>query len=236
MNSSIIHEHAFNASWWGQPVGIIDDGAFFDYPADEKRKALEQYAWVEYKTIADDVHQSLKLCRNGFFHGDTRIDFRIALDRIPKSPSLDAFEVFSASERPFAIEMGHFRSFEHERFYEIPGVTKELVDKRYAIWACQLISKHPDWCVQVFSQGKLQGWFISQPAGIGLNLVLAMLHRDAHISGMYLYQKACLHYAAKGSRLGWANFSVYHTNTHNIYSELGARFLPPIDWWLWVRP
>ncbi len=235
MNAGIIHEHAFNTAWWGEPIGIIDDAAFFSWTPEERHKALQQYAWVEFKSATVGVYQSMKLFDAGFFQADTRIDFRIALTKIPTTPSLDAFEVHSAGERPFSIEAGEFRTFEHERFYEIPGSTKPRIDERYATWARQIIAAHPDWCLRVFHNGNLQGWFISQPGTSGLNLVLAMLHRDANISGMHLYQKACVDYARRGARIGWANFSVYHTNVHNIYAQMGARFLTPITWWLWTR-
>ena len=58
-----------------------------------------------------------------------------------------------------------------------------------------------------------------------------MLHTDAKITGMHLYHKALLAYAERGHRLGGAGFSVYNTLVHNIYANLGARFLSTEDFW-----
>jgi hypothetical protein len=61
-----------------------------------------------------------------------------------------------------------------------------------------------------------------------------MLAKDAVVSGMLLYHKACLEFAQRGHRLGEASFSVTNTAVHNIYAMLGARFLAPVGQWLWI--
>jgi hypothetical protein len=91
--------------------------------------------------------------------------------------------------------------------------------------------------MQLFLNNRLQGWFLSCPGKQrGLELTLAMLSNTAEISGMLLYQQACIAYAGRGHRLGGASFSVKNTAVHNIYATLGARFLPPGGNWLWVSP
>ncbi len=76
--------------------------------------------------------------------------------------------------------------------------------------------------------GVVQGWFLAQPGKTHrLQLTLAMLAKDATISGMLLYQKACLEFANRGHRLGEASFSITNTAVHNMYASLKARFLAP---------
>jgi hypothetical protein len=91
--------------------------------------------------------------------------------------------------------------------------------------------------MRLFLNDKLQGWFLSRPVKQhGLNLTLAMLSNTAEISGMLLYQQACVAYAERGYRLGHASFSVTNTAVHNIYATLDARFIPPGGNWLWLSP
>ncbi|MCH2110764.1 MAG: hypothetical protein MK135_15695, partial [Polyangiaceae bacterium] len=80
-------------------------------------------------------------------------------------------------------------------------------------------------------EGEEQGYFLSQNTNSGFELTLAMLQSNTKITGMHLYHKALLAYAARGHRLGGAGFSVYNTPVHNIYANLGARFLSTEDFW-----
>jgi hypothetical protein len=109
-----------------------------------------------------------------------------------------------------------------------------MLSQRYALWSNQLIQEQGQWCLEILENGQVQGWFLSRiEQGKGLNLALSMLHRDAGISGMLLYQKAMVTYAKMGARIGRAAFSVFNTPVLNIYANLGARFLPGSVCWLW---
>jgi hypothetical protein len=77
---------------------------------------------------------------------------------------------------------------------------------------------------------------LSHPAPSGLELALAMLSSESAISGFDLYSVAIAAYSARGFRLGFASFSVTNTAVHNIYANLGARFLEPKECWLWLNP
>jgi hypothetical protein len=91
--------------------------------------------------------------------------------------------------------------------------------------------------MQLSLNNRLQGWFLSRPGmQHSLNLALAMLSNTAEISGLLLYQQACVAYAGRGHRLGNASFSVTNTPVHNIYAALGARFMTPGGNWLWLSP
>jgi hypothetical protein len=61
-----------------------------------------------------------------------------------------------------------------------------------------------------------------------------MLAKDARVSGMLLYHKACITYAGMGYRVGEASFSATNSAVHNIYARLGARFTAPSGNWLWI--
>jgi hypothetical protein len=232
----MIEQHAANTAWLGAPAGVVTDEKFFALGADERNRLLAPYAFVEFKQPLPSAPPAAVLLHAGFAWVDVQIEFRIGLSRIDETPSLQDLTVRFADESPFTVEDGESRSFEEERFSELPGMTQAALDRRYTNWARQLIAEHPATSLEVWRDGKPQGWFLSRPSEHGLNLLLAMLHRDATISGMLLYQKGLRAYAARGHSLGWAGFSVRNVNVHNIYARLGARFTPPVGCWLWVKP
>ena len=163
-----------------------------------------------------------------------QVRFRINLSNIDSTPSVEKLSASSAEESPFEVSQDELKSFVHERFRFLPGITSQRLDNRYALWSNLLIAGHPAWCLQVSDGPDVQGWFLAKAdPGKSLNLTLAMLKSDAHISGHVLYQKAMLEFAARGARIGDAAFSVTNTAVMNIYASLGARFLPPRAHWLW---
>lgn len=230
----MIRGHRFHSEWWGAPVGVIDDPAFLSLPADERARQLAEYSWVELRAGMKAV-DTLAVGEAGFTQIDTQVAFRINIAQVPSGPSLATLDVERASDSPFTIESDEIAPFTHERFRHIPGITPNRLDARFALWARQHLAMHPEWCLRVTSGGIVQGWFLSAMTKEGLNLELAMLHREATISGMYLYQKALTTYAALGARVGFARFSVENTAVMNIYARLGAQFLAPLGIWLWIR-
>ena len=232
----MIRTHDFNTRWWGGPVGIVDDPAFFNLPAAERQSQLDAFEWVEYRQPLDASPPLNALLDAGFFQADTQIAFLLNLGKLDESPSTAALEVRSASAHPFTVSAADLAHFRHERFRHLPGCSGERIDRRYALWANDLLQASPETCVQVLLDGRLQGWFLSRPARSNhLELTLAMLAGDATISGMLLYQKACIAYGALGYRVGEASFSVTNTAVHNIYAKLGARFAAPLGNWLWIN-
>jgi hypothetical protein len=229
----MIRSHHFHSEWWGAPVGVIDDPAFLSLPADERARQLAGYSWVELRAGMKSV-DSLALREAGFMQIDTQIAFRINISQVASGPSMATLDVERASDSPFTIESDEIAPFTHERFRHLPGITAERIDARFVLWARQHLATHPEWCLRVTSGGITQGWFLSAMTKKGLNLELAMLHRGATISGMYLYQKALTTYAAFGARVGFARFSVENTAVMNIYARLGAQFLAPLGIWLWT--
>ena len=228
----MIREHEFNSAWWGAPVGIVDDRAFFELDAAEQDAVCSAYSWVEYAEQLDAAPAPDLLRRARFNAVDTQVRFRISLNRIESTPSIERLSALSADESPFDVSNAGMRSFEHERFRFLPGVTHERLDERYAIWANQLIARHPAWCLRISDGEAVQGWYLSEArADKPLGLTLAMLSADARISGQLLYQKALIEYARRGARIGEAAFSVSNTPVMNIYATLGARFLRPRGCW-----
>ena len=231
----MIREHEFNTNWWGNRVGIVDDPAFFFSAPAKQQSLLKPYAWVEFNSQLDQAPPRQHLEKAGFMQIDTQIQFILNLSKVETTPSLDGLRYRFADQNDFDIEIEELAMFKHERFQHIPGCTEARTNKRYALWAQTLVREHPSTCMQLFLNGKLQGWFLSRPQEKhGLNLTLAMLSNTAEISGMLLYQQACVVYASRGHRLGNASFSVTNTSVHNIYAALGARFLPPGGNWLWL--
>jgi hypothetical protein len=220
----MIAKHEFNSQWWGQPCGIVTDPALLAAPDRDER--LSEFAWVELRASLHEAPDPALLQAAGFRWADVQVGFRLGLRDDPVA----CLEVVAATEVPADA----MRPFEHERFAALQGATPARLADRYGRWAGDLIAAHPDWCVEVRHEGATQGWFLSRPER-GLNLALAMLHRDAVVSGADLYRAALAAYARRGARVGWAAFSVSNTGVHNIYAGLGARFTPPVGCWLWAR-
>ena len=230
----MIRENAFNTAWWGGRVGILDDPRFFDLPEADRRRALEPWEWIEFRYPLVSAPEPWRIARAGFVWADVQIGFRISLPAVPEYPESAALPLHFANERLFAVEAPDLPPFPHERFPLLPGATPEKVIERYALWARALLAKSPDWCVEVGEPGRPQGWFLAEKDGERLHLALAMLHRDAVISGHYLYARALKAFAQRGARLGQARFSVRNGPVHNIYVRLGAVFREVSGIWLWA--
>jgi len=233
----MIRNHKFNTSWWGKPVGFVHDPAFFSLDAAMQKSLLEPYIWAEFYSQLDQAPPLQDLATAGFIQTDTQIQFLLNLSKVEATASTDRLDFHFADQKNFNIKVEELAMFTHERFQHIPDCTVHSTNERYALWANRLICEHPETCLQLFLNNKLQGWFLSLPGEQrGLNLALAMLSNAAEISGMLLYQQACIAYAGRGHRLGSASFSVTNTAVHNIYATLGARFMPPGGNWLWLSP
>ena len=230
----MIRAHEANTAWWGRPVAIITDPAWFDLDDAARRATLESYAWAEFKAPLGSAPPAPRLARAGFLLSDVQVNFRLSLGDVPDSPSLAGFTCRSAAECSFDIGPNDLRAFEHERFLQLPGVTAGCLSRRYAGWAGDLLTRHPEWCLRLELQGETQGWFLSEPGGPGLHLTLAMLSSRATVSGHHLYHRALREYAERGASVGYAAFSVRNTAVLNTYSRLGARFLAPDGCWLWT--
>ncbi len=232
----MIQTHETNSRWWGKPVGIITDAAWFAGSEVARNESLAPFAWVEFKAALATAPSAFLLRAAGFALIDVQMGFRIALSTVPESPSVADYDCRSAAEEPFTISADEVRTFTHERFLELPGITDRMLNERYATWANDLIRTHPRWCLRLSHQGVTQGWFLSESTGGSLGLTLAMLSAQATISGQYLYQRALREYVEAGATIGHASFSVRNTAVLNIYSHLGAKFTPPTGIWTWVRP
>ncbi len=232
----MIKLHEFNTEWWGSPVGIVTDSAFFQQSPADQQRALEQYAWVEFVHPAATLPSRLSLASAGFFYTDTQVRFRLDLTRIQPGSCAEALAVESADRSAFTIRDGELRPFPYERFYALPGATEPKVSQRYVLWSNNLVRQHPATALRFLQEGKVQGWFLSHPEKGALGLTLAMLSADSNTSGFDLYSRAASEYARRGFRLGTASFSIQNSPVHNIYSALGARFTEPRECWMWIHP
>ena len=232
----MIKTHEFNTEWWGSPIGIVTDARFFEVPDVEQKRELAPYEWAEFRMPLEQSPVEFRtLHQTGFMQVDTQINYRLSLVKLKEPESLGGLEVEFADESPFDIGEEDIKSFEHERYFKLPGVTAEMVNRRYVLWCRQHLREHASECLRVVYEGAVQGWYLGKTGErAGLNLTLAMLSRNASISGLLLFLKAYQGFAGRGHRLGWASFSVQNTPVHNIYAGIGARFLNPVGHWLWV--
>jgi hypothetical protein len=227
----VIRRHAFNSAWWDAPVGIVDDPGFFALPPGERAALLSPFAWAEFRASLDAAPLAA-IARSGFAFADVQLHFRLALRAEAADPS---FTVHFAEEAAFAIAPGEVAPFRHERFAMLAGATAERLEDRYLTWSHSLLASSPGTCLELRHVGEPQGWFLATAEPAGLRLALAMLRRDARISGLHLYRHAVSAFAGRGHHVGFASFSVTNTAVHNLYAALGARFTRPEGCWLWSR-
>jgi hypothetical protein len=220
--------------WWGKPVGLITDVAFFEQSPGVQQEQLQEFDWVEFRQLYDRPAPVWPLAAAGFTHADIQIRFKLGLHQVAGSSSLEAMDAVFAGDDAFEIDAEDMAHFDHERFSLLPGATAERVSRRYVIWANAVIRDHPQWCMEIRAQGIPQGWFISKMEGKSLNLTLAGLKKDASISGMHLYHKAMVEYAKRGARIGFASYSATNAQVMAIYAKLGVRYLVPEGFWLWT--
>lgn len=233
----MIDPHAFNSRWWGSPTGIVrDPAALAAASTAEVDAAVAPFDWVELRAPAATCPHPRLLAERGFFAADTQIPFRIGLRAIASTPSLDPLTVRFADEQPFTVGADDILPFGAERFALLPGATNARIRERYALWAGELIEQDPALCLTVLQADRPQGYFLSRRAGGGLNLTLAMLRPDTTLTGMHLFHKALIAYAARGARVGHASFSATNTPVLNMYAHLGARFLGPERFFLRCKP
>lgn len=229
----MIAHHEINSRWWDGPVGTVIDPEFFNLPKRQQQLLLNSYDWVEFKAEYVPSARLLTYGKADFDCIDVQIEFRVPLGN-GISNSERQMVVQAASENPFCIDPMSFSKFNHERFHAIPGVTDDQMRVRYATWARQILAEHPQYCLQVLYQGKVQGWFLSQLVGSRLQLTLAMVSTSPKISGTHLYSLALNYYGTLGHRVGVASFSIRNHEVHNIYANLGAKFTRRVACYLWV--
>ena len=63
----MIRLHESNTRWWGSPVGIVDNAAFFTLPDAEREQALAPYRWVEFKSGFVSAPPLAAMAHAGFF-------------------------------------------------------------------------------------------------------------------------------------------------------------------------
>lgn len=231
----MIRRHDFNSEWRGEEAGIVSDPAFFALPPNDKSAALQNFAWVEFAQPVSQLPSRGVLAEAGFVYADTQLRFRLDLRNIERSPCAHELQVKSADESSFEIRTSDIRPFPHERFCMLPGATEARITARYHRWASHLILQHPATSLCLSRENEAQGWFLAQPENIGLRLTLAMLNVRAKVSGYELYVRALAYFSETGYNLGFASFSARNSNVLNIYSRFGARFLEPLECWIWFR-
>jgi len=228
----MIDLHEFDSAWRGQPIGIVSDTALFGLSRSHIAELCEAYEWVEFRSPASAPVPIGSLASSGFIKLDTQVNFRLDLIKFSPKP-VPGLKTITSAERAIEPDLSVARPFEHERFATLPGVDYGSVNRRYTVWARKLCREAPEWCVAVEHEGRIQGWYFSQPtAGGELNLTLGASSRDAEVSGTDIYRAAFARYFEAGASIGSASFSVKNMAAMNIYSSFGARFTGAIDFWI----
>ena len=139
----MIRENFHNTAWWGKPVAVVEDAAFFALEPAAQRAALRAYAWAEFKSPLASAPPFLQLAESGFTLVDMQIGFRLMLEAVPDSPSLADFVCQFADQKHFEVGLDEMRSFEHERFLQIPGASPEQA------WRNGTRAGPTSWCANI---------------------------------------------------------------------------------------
>jgi hypothetical protein len=230
----MIEVNKYNSAWLGLNSGTLTDPGWFLKSASERENELAGFGFVEFKARMLEAPPATLLQEAGFFWVDATIGFRIGLNRLASTPSLERYDCVSAQIEPFHVDGNKMMDFQSERFLSLPGMTSELLAKRYESWANQLVQEDPSSCFRLLLSDKTQGWFLGKKRGTTIDLTLAMLAKGASATGAHLYHKALLAYSKMGCLMGKATFSVKNTPVLNIYSSMGAHFTQPKGVWMWV--
>jgi hypothetical protein len=233
----MICEHEFNSRWRGKRAGILRSLEFFDLAVERRRELLAPFSWVELHVAMKAGLPLEEIRRTDFYYVDTQLNFRVVLGgKMPPMPGDAEWELRTAEDPRFQLSGEEWSPFAHERYQFLPGTSQECIDRRFKLWASDLVSQNPSCCLELLTKNGPQGWFLARPSGgSAVNLTLAVLHRKARISGFEFYARCLAEYARLGYRSGSASFSILHTAVHNIYAQLGARFETPVGIWFWVR-
>ena len=224
--SGVIRDHEFNGAWWGERVGIVEDPAFFARTGSGQRAAWRPTRGWSFDARLEKAPDPWQLAASGFAQVDTQMRFRIALNRLDPRLALgrDPGRAILERGRPSSSAPRTGRSSPRE----IPPPARSHRSRSPGATPSgprALRERSPEWCVAVGAPENPQGWFLAEPEGGHLHLALAMLRRDAAISGLDLYAAALGAFGARGVRLGEARFSIENAAVHNIYARLGAIFV-----------
>lgn len=234
----MISIHDFNSEWWGGPVGIIRDSAFFSLPKAERHRLLEPYDWVEFKATRGDVaiESAAALC--GFQFVDLQIVYKAGLNKSLSSGRQISLNLVSAESVELDLQPEQLTEFAAERFSILPGVTPERISQRYVAWARMLSKNNPRLCFEARQENTAQGWVFAEPTASpgGLNFTLVMTSKTSQVRGYDIYRTALQQFAKMGFTYCQASFSAFNVPAHNIHSMLGARFLDPMICWMWINP
>ncbi len=229
----MIKMHEFNTEWYGERVGLVTDMAFFHLERKKQKELLAPFSWVEFKSELEPGLPFAAITEAGFYQSDTQFPLKIALEPIEILPGMEKLSVNFGHEKPFRIFAKEMRVFSRERFMTLSGMTPEKINRRYALWSNNMIEKQPEAAVRIIKDGKVQGWFISEIEGDNVNFTLAMLAANGDISGRELYRMALWAYKKRGLKTGTSAFSSMNPAVMNIFSALGAKFLPALGCWFY---
>ncbi len=230
--------HDFNSEWWGGPVGIIRDSAFFSLARAESERLLEPYDWVEFKATRGDLAIESAAARCGFQFVDLQIVYKAGLNKSSPPGREIALDLVSAESVEFDLNPDQLTEFTAERFSILPGITPARISQRYVAWARMLSKNNPKLCFEAQQNNTAQGWVFAEPTDSpsGLNFTLVMTSRTSQVRGYDIYRAALQQFATMGFAFCQAAFSAFNVPAHNIHSMLGARFLDPMICWIWINP
>jgi len=232
----MIRQHDFNSEWWGAPVGIVDDVAFFCLPAADRADLLAPFEWTEFRHDIATAPPEPLLLDAGFAQLDVQVGYRMSLHREPTVPDSSGLEVLDATDAHFSGDFERLQSFAWERYLRVPGSSPERNDDRFVRWARLHVESAPTTSLELRSpDGQVQGWFLAEIDDIGAHLALGMRHRDATVKGAAIYDAAFSYLCRQGAQVGHATFSVTNLPTMNLYAKLGARFTSTVGCWFSVR-
>jgi hypothetical protein len=223
-----IHCHDFNSKWWGSPVGITWNPECLSSSSQEWKAEAESFSWVEARVPASMVPTQAERVSNGFFWADLQLEYRVSLRKIQSLPG--SWSVIDAAERQ--IDPKDFASFAGERYRSIPGITNEILQARYEMWARSLVRNSPSSCATVFDGREVAGYVFGTMDGLRANFSLAVASRRSTSHGLGVYLGAAELFRRCGAKSMHASLSAANTSALNSHVILGCTFVNATTIWL----
>jgi hypothetical protein len=175
----------------------------------------------------------------GFFQADLQLEYVLSLAGREAPPGLPGdLRPAGDGDRETILDIAA-RAFAAFRFADIPGVTQDMVGRRYRDWCSQILTRHPGLAHVLVHEGELAGFFAAEPKGRPghLNLTLAAVNPACRgVPGYALFAKALAAYSRAGWRTAGAALSAENLSVLNLYASLEAKFVRAVQFHLWNAP
>ena len=229
-----IQQHDFNTRWLGKPCGISSSAGMLELSAAELSELCRPYAFVELRLPAPTAATDRLLPTNGLVQVDTQLSYRLPVARVGASPAGVRATRFPDLSMDTSWPQ-HMAAFGVERYGRLSLVDVELLQRRYTLWASELVERNPAWCLRIDSEAGTEGFAFATPnlGGTRLTLDLVAGSKQSSLPGLAVFLCAVNTYRNLGVRSISSSFSAHNIGAVNAHIALGCRVMASTDIWFY---